>query len=165
MPNPDANNYTSIEEQSILQAIADLTAAINARTTALSIDDRMRYGSVNEKNKLVVNKALDILQQGNPLFANIVNTPQFEATHHARQFLELCVSRLQTAIRILSDKKILNDYANYQDTLAIYDYSQLLAKRGIPDAATAVEEMRQFFSRTTKSETPTTPTTPDNQDS
>ena len=51
--------FTAADRTAIQQLINDLETACAGKTASISDSERSRYGSVNEQNKLVVNKARD----------------------------------------------------------------------------------------------------------
>ena len=152
---------TPADEQNLDALIGDVEAFLHNKIVQLSPEDRQRYGSINEKNKLIVNKANDIIQSLPQFVPSNIDIAQFQQDFRARQYLESRIIRLQTLANSLAYNKITHDYTNYQDALTLYNYLQFLTKIRTNGASELTREMRQFFSRTRHTNTPTDPTKPD----
>jgi N-acetyl-anhydromuramyl-L-alanine amidase AmpD len=128
--------------------IAEIEAALAGKTGTLSADERKRYGSVNEQNKLVVNKAREYRQTQPAMSAPDVDWDEFESDYQARAFLETCINRLSGIMHALESTKIMHDYDNFQDALKDYGYAQYQFGSGEETYAPKVSEFKQFFSKT-----------------
>lgn len=153
--------YTPSDITQIDQALTQLESYLSPKFVTLKATDRQRYGSINEKNKLLVNKSMDILRDQPQFAPPLLNVPEFQQDFDARQFLESRIIRLQMLINGLLNNKIIHDFDNYRASLVLYDYLQLLQKADTAGADELISEIRQFFSRTKNTNTPTDPTTPD----
>ncbi len=132
----------------ILQAV---TAIENASTTiVVSLDDeeRKEYGSINEQNKLIVNKVLDYRTNQPALSSPKVDWVEFQKDYDMRRFYEGVESRLMDILGKFQDAKITHDYDNYQASLLDYKHAQSELEQGDTDYRNKVEEIKQFFSRT-----------------
>jgi hypothetical protein len=63
--------------------------------------------------------------------------------------MEVMIARLESLTTRLKNAKILHDYDNYQAALADYAYANFMAGTSTAGYETKVNEMKQFFSRTT----------------
>jgi activator of HSP90 ATPase len=54
-----STHYTTEEKASVNKALASVEETLAAKLVNLSPDDRQKYGSVGEQNKLIVNKVRD----------------------------------------------------------------------------------------------------------
>ncbi len=153
--------YAPSDMTQIDQAITQLEGYLSPKFVTLKATDRQRYGSINEKNKLLVNKSMDILRDQPQFAPPLLDVTEFQQDFDARQFLESRIIRLQMLINGLLSNKIIHDFDNYRASLVLYDYLQLLQKAEMAGASELINEMRQFFSRTKNTNTPTDPTTPD----
>jgi hypothetical protein len=54
-----SDHYTSEEKASVNKALATLEETLTSKLVNLSPEDRQKYGSVGEQNKLIVNKVKD----------------------------------------------------------------------------------------------------------
>jgi hypothetical protein len=145
--------------------VAQVTAATSAITALetelavinvnLSAEERRRYGSINEQNKLMVNKTMDYHNTQPALETPHVDWAEFTKDFTSRSNLEGMIARLESLTIRLKNAKILHDYDNYQAALADYAYTNFMAGTATPGYETKVNEMKQFFNRTTASKTAT----------
>jgi len=138
------------------------TAAITALETELAVininllaEERQRYGSINEQNKLLVNKTMDYHNTQPALDTPHVDWAEFSKDFNSRNNLEGMIARLESLIVRLNNAKILHDFDNYQATLADYAYANFMAGTATPGYETKVNDMKQFFSRTAAPKSPT----------
>ncbi|MFN0201040.1 MAG: hypothetical protein ACKVTZ_05940 [Bacteroidia bacterium] len=150
------NQLTVTDKQAIDQHIAGLLSVIAGKTISLSPEERQKYGSINEKNKLIVEK-VKMYQQSQPQFNSPkVNWGEFEQDFDARTYLEAKIAQLQGIIAQLTDNKTLHDYDNYQDSLSQYRYIKYLASEDTPGIFPIQEDLQQLFPRTSSNEEDTT---------
>ncbi len=57
--NLENRHFTTTEKTNINSLLAQLEAAFAFKTVNLTPDERKKYGSINEQNKLIVNKVKD----------------------------------------------------------------------------------------------------------
>jgi hypothetical protein len=124
------------------------------KTGTLDESERTRYGSVNEQNKLVVNKAWQYRQNQPALSSPGVDWTEFESDFEARAFLEDCINRLKAIVHSLESTKIMHDYDNFQDALKDYGYSQYQHGAGEEGYSAKVDEFKQFFTKSNKNNPP-----------
>ncbi|RZJ77148.1 MAG: hypothetical protein EOO20_29160 [Chryseobacterium sp.] len=134
---------------------AQLTAARDAATAlegALSVinilltpEDRQKYGSVNEQNKLFVNKVNDYHNGQPQLQTSQVEWAEFEKDHSSRLTMEELINRLESLTTKLKNAKILHDYDNYQAALIDYAYTSFMAGTGAEGFEIKMNELKQFF--------------------
>lgn len=165
MPFENLTNvhYTAAEKTAAQDALTSLETTLSANFRNLTPDERRKYGSINEQNKLIVNKALDYRNSQPALSSADVDWVEFQNDFDSRNFIEATVARLQNIIDGLTNNKILHDYDNYQAALTDYGYSQYKASTKAAGFENKVTQMAQFFNRTgTTNSTPTPPDTPTN---
>jgi hypothetical protein len=138
--------------------ITDLENTLADKTGTLDADERKRYGSVNEQNKLVVNKAREYQQTQPAMSAPEVDWTEFESDYQARAFLETCINRLTGIMHALESTKIMHDYDNFKDALKDYGYAQYKHGAGEDGYTAKVEEFKQFFTKS-KADSPKTTAT------
>lgn len=153
--NLNNNHYSAEEKASVFEIITTLEETLSAKFKNLSTEERKKYGSINEQNKLIVNKALDYRNSQPSLSSNDVDWDEFQNDYNSRAFINATISRLQNLIDGLNNNKILHDYDNYQAALTDYGYSQYKASTKAAGFETKVNEMAQFFNRTGTTPTPT----------
>lgn len=128
--------------------IAEIEAQVAGKLSALTEEERIRYGSINEQNKLLVNKVRDYQQTSPAMSSPDVDWAEFEADFQARAFLESRAARLSSLAYQMQSTKILHDNDNYQDSLNDYAYAQYKKGANEPGFTEKVAEIKQFFNRT-----------------
>ena len=151
-------NNVHLKEEDVstaINALTDLESALETIKINLSAEDRQRYGSINEQNKLLVNKVHDYNNSENTLSSPDVNWEEFALDFTSRQNYEGIIARLESLTNSLKNAKILHDYDNYQAALLDYDFTSYKAGTASPGFETKRNELRQFFTRTSRTtETP-----------
>jgi len=167
MKNMIVTKFTQAEREAIANLMEQLETAVAGKLTALTEEERIRYGSINEQNKLLVNKVRDFRQHQPNLSSPDVDWDEFDSDYESRQFLESSSDRLLSVAYQMQSTKILHDYDNHQDALTDYGYSQYKKGAGEPGFTEKVAELRQFFARTGTAKKPANETpsneTPDNE--
>ena len=136
------------------KALADLLAITTTITTNLMDEERSRFGSINEKNKLFVNGVLDYATTQPDLKSPDVDWTEFQADYDDRKFADTRADKIENLLRMLTDFKIVHDYDNYQDSLTDYDYTKYKASTSAPGYTEKQAYLRQFFPNTGGSNTP-----------
>ncbi|MGC2236648.1 MAG: hypothetical protein WA584_10835 [Pyrinomonadaceae bacterium] len=150
MKNIIKTQLTKTERETIKDLVSQLETAVASKLSALTEEERSRYGSVNEQNKLLVNKTRDFRQNQPAMSSPDVDWNEFESDYESRVFLESVANRLSNIAYQMQSTKILHDYDNYQD--ALNDYAHAQYKKGVGEAGYTekVAELKQFFARTGK---------------
>jgi hypothetical protein len=158
MPITNLNNIhlTAAQATSATTALAALETALSVVNVNLSAEDRQRYGSINEQNKLLVNKIMDYHNNQPALQTPHVNWTEYANDYTSRNNMENMIAKLESMVTRLKNAKILHDYDNYQAALADYAFTNFMAGTGTVGYETKMNELSQFFTRTTA---PTTPPT------
>ena len=154
MKNIIQSKYTAAEIAEINDLISQLKAKFKGKTGVLTAEERKRYGSVNEQNKLIINKARDFRQNSPDLSAPNVDWDEFETDYQARIFTEKWANDLDSMSYDLKGTKIMHDYDNLQDSLTDYGFSQFQHGAGEEGYSNKVEEYRQFFTKADKNTPP-----------
>jgi hypothetical protein len=142
------NQLSLADVDSINKAIDTIQSITTGKMVNLTPDERQKYGSINEQNKLLVNKVNNV-HNSHPHFDSVkVDWAEFTADFAIRSTLEKLISRLQTLTEQLDDTKILHDNDNYQQALSQYSYISFLADQNEPGITTVKEDIAQFFNRT-----------------
>ena len=140
-------------------AHTQLETALQVINVNLSSEDRQKYGSINEQNKLFVNKVYDFNESQPTLSSPDVDWEEFNRDFTSRTNLEAIIARLDSLSTKLKNAKILHDYDNYQAALTDYAYTNYKAGTASPGFETKVNETKQFFSKTSSKTSNTPPTT------
>lgn len=162
MKNIIQSKISEADRTAISASITEIETAIADKTGVLSKEERQRYGSINEQNKLVVNKTWEYRQNQPALSAPGVDWAEFESDYETRAFLETTINRLYAVIHKLESTKIMHDYDNFQDALKDYGYSQYQYGAGEDDYSSKVNEFKQFFAKTPRPKTPEDDEEPEN---
>jgi hypothetical protein len=157
--NFDSRHFSNTERTAVTTALDSLELAVASKLANLSASERQQYGSVNEQNKLVINKVKSYHDVQPALSSPDIDWTEFNNDFETRDFLQSSMQRLQSLIDGLGNAKILHDYDNFQAALTDYDYAKYKASTSAVGYQTKVAELGQFFSgrpagRTDKS-TPT----------
>lgn len=122
-------------------------------TITLTPDERSSYGSVNEQNKLLVNKVWDYRQSSPNLSLPDLDWTEFEMDYESRILMETIQNRLGALQERVKNTKILHDFDNYQSALDDYGYTVYKAGSQTPGYETKMNELKQFFARSGKGKT------------
>ena len=130
MPISNLNNdhFTQKEIDIINQAWGTIMNVLAAKTRNLSPEERMKYGSISEQNKLVVMKTLEYAGNQHHLNSPDVDYKELQADFDDRMFLAGLVSRMVEATNICNNIRITHDYDAYQAARLDYDYTKYKLK-------------------------------------
>jgi len=145
MKNIIQTKFTAADKTAFDDLADQMEALLEGKTVALTEEERVRYGSINEQNKLFVNKTHDLRQNSPNLSAPEVDWDEFGNDFGARDFLETRSDRILRIAHRMQSTKILHDHDNYQDALDDYAYAQYKRGRGDDGFAEKVAELKQFF--------------------
>ena len=159
LTNLNSAHRTEAEVTAAQNALTELENALAIITVQLTPEDRQKYGSINEQNKLLVNKVKDFRQSNPNLSVSDVDWDEFDKDFASRNVFESLINRLNALLIKLQGAKILHDYDNYQAALDDYAYTTYRAATGADGYENKYNELKQFFGRTTKNFTPPTPNT------
>jgi len=130
------------ENNSHLDAL--LTSA-NTNAPGLTPEQRSTFGSINETNKLLVNKSKLIVRENPKYIPNFVDIEEFDRDFIAREQIENMLRKLEQLRQKLNDTKILLDNDNYQDSMAFYRSVRYFANEHDQEAMPLYNELKQFF--------------------
>ena len=143
--NFDSRHFSEAEKTALNTAVAAVETALAPKLANLSPDERQQYGSVNEQNKLIINKVKDFRDSQPALSSPDVDWDEFLNDHDTRAFLQTTMQRLQSLIDGLANAKILHDWDNYQAALTDYDFAKYKVTTNAIGYQTKVAELAQFF--------------------
>jgi len=149
LKNLNSTHLSSTKITAAQDAIASLESALAEITINLSAADRKKYGSINEQNKLFVNKVHDYHQSQPNLSAPEVDWAEFERDYTSRNHMEGMISRLESIITRLNNAKTLHDFDNYQSALDDYSYTAYKAGTSAVGFENKFRELKQFFVKST----------------
>lgn len=135
-------------------ALNNLLTIMQGLTTNLTDEERSRFGSINERNKLFVNGILDFAQNQPDLKSPDVDWVEFEKDYNDRKFADTRADKVENLLRMMTDFKIVHDYDNYQNSLTDYDYTKYKASTNATGFSEKQAYLRQFFPNTHAPQTP-----------
>ena len=156
--NLNNTHLTAAQLTDAQDALTQLETALQVINVNLSAEDRQKYGSINEQNKLFVNKVYDFNESQPTLSSPDVDWEEFNRDFISRTNLEAIIARLDSLSTKLKNAKILHDYDNYQAALTDYAYTNYKAGTASPGFETKMNETKQFFGKTTSKSSETPPT-------
>ncbi len=139
--------YTTEEQTALETNLSALESFAAKNAPNLNAEDRQQYGSIQETNKLLVNKCKTLMNQNERLIPAFVNKDEFQRDYDAREILEKTIMRLDSIKRKLEDTKILLDYDNYQDSMAFYRSVRYFANEQEEFAIPVYDELKKYFPR------------------
>ena len=148
MKNIAKNLLTQTEREELISLISQIENILSGKFIALTTEERNKFGSIKQQNKLLVNKVRDYRQGSPSLSSPDIDWDEFESDYQARLFLEGFLARLNSLSYRLESAKILHDYDNYQDSLREYSHAQYKLDIQESGYAEKVADLKQFFSRT-----------------
>jgi hypothetical protein len=152
------DHFTVADTNQIGDLLNQLEVVLQPRLRNLDDEENNRYGTINEANKLLVNKVNDYQRNQPALRSNDIDWAEFEADFFDRQFLEATALRLESLATIMRETKRMHDYDNYQSSLLDYKYAQYKMETAPGMGYDAkVKELKQFFPNTGGNNTPATP--------
>ncbi len=147
--NFDSRHFSQAEKDNINDVFNQLEAALIPKSANLSPEERQQFGSINEQNKLLVNKVGDYQSSQPTLSSPDVDWAEFSNDADSRAYLENIQNRLNSLNEGVSNAKILHDHDNYQAALTDYDYTKYKMGTSAPGYETKYNELKQFFPRST----------------
>ncbi|MDX6183207.1 hypothetical protein SGQ44_17745 [Flavobacterium sp. Fl-77] len=158
LENLNGLHYTAAEKAAILASVSALETTLAPKFKNLSPEERAKYGSVNEQNKLLINKIKDFRTSQPTMSSPDIDWIEFQNDYDSREFLQNMIMRLEGIIQSLKNNKILHDYDNYQMALTDYDYSKYKSSTKTAGFEVKANELSQFFNRTATSKKTEDPT-------
>lgn len=144
--NLDNRHFSATEKTAIDTVLTNLELAFANKLANLSAAERQQFGSVNEQNKLIINKVKSFHDAQPTLSSPDVDWAEFNSDFDTREYLQTAIQRLKSLIDGLGNAKILHDYDNYQASLTDYDFAKYKASTNAVGFQTKVAELSQFFS-------------------
>ncbi|MES2478481.1 MAG: hypothetical protein V4561_05315 [Bacteroidota bacterium] len=149
MPTNDliSSQMSNDQYQNCVAAMRSIINELSSISTNLTPEERQTYGSIHERNKLLVSKVRDYRMQQESLSSPDVDWATFEESWTSRNHFAELEMLCNTIMEMCSDPRILHDYRLYHYALVDYDYSKYKASSTSNGAGytTKVEEIKQFF--------------------
>ncbi|WP_312766661.1 hypothetical protein [Epilithonimonas sp.] len=139
------NRHSDSEKTAINSILQTLQSILSGKFATLTPEELRQYESINEQNKLIVNKVKDY-RDNNPLLSSPeIDWGEFDKDYESRSFLQSTVNGLTGLNLGLENAKILHDWDNCLASLVDYQYSVYRNDSESPGFHTKAEEIRQFF--------------------
>lgn len=156
--NLNSTHVTPEIDENVNRTLSTLESILEPLLKNLSPDERRRYGSIGEQNKLLVNKVEEYATKQPALRSPDVDWDEFMLDFADRRKLEGFISRLQRLIEGLNNARILHDFDNYQSAIDDYAHTNYKAQTAAPGFETKQRDIKQFFTRSKS--TPEQPDSP-----
>ena len=123
-------HFTPAEMGIINTNWAAIMQVLEAKKKNLSAGDRQKFGSVAEKNKLVVLKTLEYDEHQPQLNSPDVDYAELKADWADRSFIAGFMGNMATANIICDNIRITHDYDAYQAARSDYNYTKYKMEAG-----------------------------------
>ena len=147
LKNLNDTHLSTEQIESVNTALSALETALSAKVSNLSSEERRKYGSISEQNKLFVNKVNDYATGQPVLRSPDVDWDEFAKDFNSRTVLEATIARLENLLTGIGNAKTLHDYDNYQAALDDYAYTNYKTGTSAPGYEAKRNELKQFFNR------------------
>lgn len=143
--NFDSRHFSEAEKASINSILSNLEGELEAKLANLSAEERQQYGSVNEQNKLIINKVKDFHDAQPNLSSPDVDWEEFQNDYDTRAYLQIVMQRLESLIEGLKNAKVLHDWDNYQASMDDYQFAKYKTGTNAIGYRVKADEIAQFF--------------------
>lgn len=138
-------SLTDDEVASINTAIESINTVLKGKVINLTPDERRQYGSIADRNKILVDKCKAYMEQAPETIPSVINKAEFDKDYLARQQMELPLRQLLRVIEKLQDTKTLLDHDNYGAATAYYRYIKYLSVQNEPGTTTIYTDLKQHY--------------------
>lgn len=145
--NQIVKHITAEDKAVINENLARVDGIIDRYVVNLNGDERQKYGSIDEENKLFANKVMDYRTNEPGKSSPNVDWTEYVDDFADRATIEAWINFLNSAVDKLGNAKILHDFDNYQNALVDYKYTQYMDDTEVPGYKVKREELAQFFKR------------------
>ena len=152
--NLGSKHISSTDIEAFDSALDVMIEIISKVTMNLTDEERTKYGSIQERNKLFTNAIYDLNNTQPTLSSPDVDWKEYNLDFNDRKFADTRADRLMTLMRMLTDFKIVHDYDNFHAALTDYDYTKYKAGTKTAGFTEKLNYLKQFFAVTSKDEKP-----------
>ena len=152
--NLGIKHISTAQIASLDAALDSLTTVVMSITQSLSDEERIQYGSIQERNKLFVNGVYDFANNQPALRSPDVDWTEFDLDYLDRKVADTRADRLESILRMLTDFKIVHDYDNYQNALTDYEYTKYKSKTDVAGYNEKHQYLKQFFAHSSAKNVP-----------
>lgn len=138
-------SFTSEELTKISAAIEQINTVLKDKAINLTPEDRRQYGSIADRNKLLVDKAKFYMEKAPHTVPKTIDKAEFDHDYAARGQVEAPLRELTMVAEKLRDTKTLLDYDNLQTAMAYYRYVKYLASQNEPGTTTIYQDLKLHY--------------------
>ncbi len=126
MPISNLNNdhFSQAEMDSINKAWTDILAVLNGKSRNLTPEERQKFGSVSEENKLVVQKTLEYHSNQPHLDCPDVDYAETILDWADRSYIAGFIAKMAEAGNICNNIRITHDYDAYKAAQTDYKFTK-----------------------------------------
>jgi len=140
------DHFLAADQTAFNTAMTTIETLVLDRLHNLDDAENETYGTINENNKLLVNKVRDYNNTQPALSSTDVDWAEFERDYFDRAFLENAALRLTALALAMTETRRMHDYDNFQNSLVDYAYTQYKNRTSPGLGYDAKEaELKQFF--------------------
>lgn len=138
-------SFTSEELTKISAAIEQINTVLKDKAINLTPEDRRQYGSIADRNKLLVDKVKFYMEKAPTTVPKTIDKAEFDRDYVAREQMETPLRELTMVAEKLRDTKTLLDYDNLQAAQAYYRYVKYLASQNEPGTTTIYQDLKLHY--------------------
>ncbi len=146
-------SVTDEEMEKIKNFIKEMNEILKGKATSLSPEERRKYGSIGDKNKIIVDKCKFYMDTNPETIPSTIDKKAFDRDYKTRGQIESVSRELSLILEKLQDIKILLDYDNYSNANSYYRYVKFLASENHQDANAINNELKKSYQHSTRPET------------
>lgn len=126
MPITNLNNdhFSEDEKTQMRKAWQVILDGLTRKTRNLSPEERQRYGSISEQNKLVVLKVLEYHDGQEHMDCPDIDYKELKDDFADRDFLAKMISSLMEGVRLADNIRITHDYDCYTASSTDYEFTK-----------------------------------------
>ncbi len=160
------DNFLSIvlteeEENALQEAINTINQVLKEKVISLTPAERQKYGNVSDRNKLLIDKCKDYMDQNPETIPHVIDKEEFERDYKVRKQLEQSIRSFTRIIEKMKDTKTLIDHDNYHAAVAYYRYIRFLSSQNEPGVTTIYQDLQQHYKHTSVKKETSADTTED----
>lgn len=147
--------FTDDEVKKINDAIAQINGVLENKAVNLSPEERRQYGSIADRNKLLVDKVKYYIEQAPETLPRTFDKTEFAADYKARTQLEAPLKALVRVMEKIRDTKTLLDHDNYNAAVNYYRYIKYLSSQNEPGTTSIYQDLKKQYRGSSKKENKT----------
>lgn len=144
-------NFTETEISGITEAINSINTILEGKVINLTPQERQQYGSIADRNKVLVDKCKTYMEQAPETLPRTVDKAEFDKDYVARTQIEVPLKALTRITEKLTDTKILLDHDNFHNAIAYYRYIKYLSEQNEPGSTTIYNDLKKHYQRSASS--------------